>query len=284
MSNLLLWIGQQGRDVYKTWTGISGENTKKLETHYTRFKNHVQPKINPKFARYGFNNEIQGSASIDVFVTRLKNKEQDCSFAEKVNMIRDRIVFGCYNEKCREKLINIGEKLTMDKAIQKVQNYEYCQKQLQSMTSSGASGSNVDAVNQRKTNASEGARPKLSQPNKGQRQQCKQCRNCWTKHKKKKCPAYEKTCYKSGKNCHYQKLCRAKQWTTSSVHGINNTNDGCENACSSEREFFMDTVSASNIHITPTILMYHYTLARKRNKLTSKLTQAVQLTYCRTKS
>ena len=263
VSYLLLWIGQQGRDVYKTWTGISEENAKKLETYYTRFKNHVQPKLNPIFARYCFNNEVQGSDSIDAFVTRLKNKAEDCSFTEKENMIRDRIVFGCYNEKCREKLINEGEKLTMDKAIQIVQNYEYCQKQLKSMTSSGASGgsgSNVDAVNRRNTNAGEGARPKSSQPNKGQRQQYKHCGNCWTKHEKKKCPAYGKTCYKCGKNNHYQKLCRAKQWTTSSVHGINNDDENnthnvlynrCENACSSEREFFIDTVSASNIHITP---------------------------------
>ena len=149
VSYLLFWIGQQGRDVYKTWTGISEENAKKLETYYTRLKNHMQPKLNLIFARYCFNNEVQGSDSIDAFVTRLKNKAQVCSFAEKENMIRERIVFGCYNEKCREKLINEGEKLTMNKAIQKVQNYVYCQKQLQSMTSSGASGSNVDAVNQR---------------------------------------------------------------------------------------------------------------------------------------
>ena len=121
---------------------------------------------------------------------------------------------------------------------------------------SSASGSNVDAVNRRKTNAGEGARPKSSQPNKGQRQQYKQFGNWGTKHEKKKCPAYGKTCYKCGKNNHYQKLCRAKQWTTSSVHGINNdgennTHNGCENACSSEREFFIDTVYASKIEITP---------------------------------
>ena len=73
VSYLLLWIGQQGRDVYKTWTGISEENAKKLETYYTRFKNHVQPKLNPICARFCFNNEVQGSDSIDAFVTRLKN-------------------------------------------------------------------------------------------------------------------------------------------------------------------------------------------------------------------
>ena len=157
MSYLLLWIGQPGREIYKTWSDISADDAKKLETFYKRFKNHVQPKLNPIFARYRFNNEVQGSDSIDAFVTRLKNKAQDCSFKENDNMIRDRIVFGCSSEKCREKLINEGDKLTMDKAIQIVQNYEYCQKQLSSMTLSGASGSNVDVVNRRRQNAS-GAR------------------------------------------------------------------------------------------------------------------------------
>ncbi|KAH3817048.1 hypothetical protein DPMN_118576 [Dreissena polymorpha] len=41
-------------------------------------------------------------------------------------MIRDRIVFGVNNQKLREKLINEGENLTLDKAIQISQNFEYC--------------------------------------------------------------------------------------------------------------------------------------------------------------
>ena len=61
----------------------------------------------------------------------LKTKALDCNFAERDNMIRDRIVTGCTSEKCPEKLINEGDKLTMDKAIQIVQNFEYCQKQFQ---------------------------------------------------------------------------------------------------------------------------------------------------------
>ena len=127
MSYLLLWTGQPGREIYKTWSDISADDAKKLETFYKRFKNHVQPKLKPIFARYRFNNEVQDSDIIDAFVTRLKNKAQDCSFKENDNMICDRIVFGCSSEKCRENLINEGDKLTMDKAIQIVQNYEYCQ-------------------------------------------------------------------------------------------------------------------------------------------------------------
>ena len=88
----------------------------------------MQPKRNTIFARYRFNNGVQGSDSIDAFVARLKNKAQDCSFKENDNMIGDLIGFGCSSEMCREKLINEGDKLTVDKAIQIVQNYEYYKK------------------------------------------------------------------------------------------------------------------------------------------------------------
>ena len=94
---------------------------KKMDTYYGRFKNHVQPKRNPIFERSRFNNEVQGSDSIDAFVTRLKLRAQGCNYAERDNMIRDSIVFGCSSEKCREKLLYEGEKLTMDRAVQIMQ-------------------------------------------------------------------------------------------------------------------------------------------------------------------
>ena len=98
------------------------------------------------FARFLFNNEKQGAENIDAFVTRLKTKALDCNFAERDNTIRDRIVTWSASEKCREKLINEGDKLIMDKAIQIVQNFEYCQKQLSTMTLSGATGTSVDVI------------------------------------------------------------------------------------------------------------------------------------------
>ena len=58
MSYLLLWFGQKRREIYKTWTGITTDaDAQKRDTYYTRFKKHVQPKLNPIFARCLFNNE-----------------------------------------------------------------------------------------------------------------------------------------------------------------------------------------------------------------------------------
>lgn len=136
---LLLWIGEKGRDVHATRTGISATDAKKLETYNMKFKDHVQPKLNPIFARYKFNNEIQNQDTIDAFLTRLRLSARDCNFDKVDDMIRDRIVFGTNSSKIREKLINVGAELTLEKAIQIAQSWEYSQTQLRAMGSlSGA--------------------------------------------------------------------------------------------------------------------------------------------------
>lgn len=58
-SYLLLWVGDKGSDIFNSWD-ISAEDSKKLDSLNEHFKNHVQPKLNPVFARYKFNNEVQG--------------------------------------------------------------------------------------------------------------------------------------------------------------------------------------------------------------------------------
>lgn len=252
VSYLLLWVGEEGRQVKKTWTGISEADAKKLDTFYSRFKTHVQPKLNPIFARYRFNNEIQGTDSIDAFVTRLRIRARDCNFRDvemSNEMIRDRIVFGCTSPKVREKLINEGEKLTMDKAIQVVQNYEYCQEQLSSMAAS--TSNNVDAINKRPGGHSDNGKRRSGQSNSyrsGQQISRKlknspsvQCGNCGTCHSKNKCPAHDKLCHACGKKNHFSKMCRS----TKTVHEIsaNNGANRFDSDCS-EREYFIDTVSA----------------------------------------
>ena len=66
---LLLWIGDKGREIRNTWTDLDtpekADDRKKLKTFYDRYKTQVQPKLNPIFARYKFNNEVQGAGTIE---------------------------------------------------------------------------------------------------------------------------------------------------------------------------------------------------------------------------
>lgn len=106
---LLLWIGDKGREIRNTWTDLDEEEQtearSKLKTYYDRFQAHVQPKLNPIFARYKFNNEIQGAATVEQFLTKLRTLVKDCSYTNPEEMIRDRIVFGTPSAKVREELI-----------------------------------------------------------------------------------------------------------------------------------------------------------------------------------
>ena len=123
---LLIWIGDKGPDVYNTWK-LTEDEKKSLEAHFKKFKEHVQPTLNPVFARYKYNNEVQGTQSIEQFVIRLRLLIKDCQYANEDEMLRDRIVFGTNSHKVREKLINEGEKLDLKKAIQIAQSHEYAQ-------------------------------------------------------------------------------------------------------------------------------------------------------------
>ena len=133
VSYLLLWVGERGREIADTWTDISEEDKKKLAPHYERFRKHVQPKLNPIFSRYKFNLATQGTDTIEQYLTKLETLAKDCNFNDPDEMIRDRIVFGVSEEKAREKLIKVGSDLTLDRAVQIVQTYEYSQIQLKAM-------------------------------------------------------------------------------------------------------------------------------------------------------
>ena len=110
---LLLWVGRKGGEIYNTLT-LTNDQRKDVSEICKAFDTPVQPKANPVFARYKFNNEVQGDNSIEQFVTRLKVMSKDCSFdASYMNdMIRDRLVFGIRSQDIRKKILTVGADLT----------------------------------------------------------------------------------------------------------------------------------------------------------------------------
>jgi hypothetical protein len=96
---LLLWIGDKGREIRETWTDLDGSGSeqtmakKKLQTYYDRYQAHVQPRLNPIFARYKFNMETQAAGTIEQFITNLRTLVKDCEYTNPDEMICDRIVF-----------------------------------------------------------------------------------------------------------------------------------------------------------------------------------------------
>ena len=131
---LLLWIGQRGREIHKSWN-LTADDNKSLKKLSDSFKAYVVPKLNSVFKRYQFNNIVQGGCSLEEFFTKLRVHANDCKFnANREEMMRDRIVFGVRSDKIRGKLLSEGDKLTYGKAIEIAQSHDYAQKQLQSIT------------------------------------------------------------------------------------------------------------------------------------------------------
>ena len=101
---LMIWIGEQGRDVHQTWN-LSSDDSKKLDVYYENFEAYCKPKSNKIFSRYKFHKQVQDETeSFQQFVTELKLLVKDCGYSQPEEMVRDRIVIGCRSAKLRENL------------------------------------------------------------------------------------------------------------------------------------------------------------------------------------
>ena len=212
---LMIWMGEKGRKIFSTWN-LSADDKKKLDVHYDKFRDYVQPKTNPIFARYKFHCRTQDkSEPVEQFVTDLKTLAKDCSFGDKEDEnVRDRIVFGIQSQKAREKLFEVGKDLTLAKATEIARIHEISVKQLKELNEgASASTSEINAVKERK----EKQKQKKSNHS---HQHLKQCTRCGLSHPRDKCPAKGKTCSKCKKMNHFAKRCFTKN-----VHNIDNESE-----------------------------------------------------------
>jgi hypothetical protein len=188
---LLIWAGEKGREIYNTWN-LATEDSKKLEVLYTNFEKHTTPKKNTLFARYIFlSRKQQDGEQFETFVTDIRTLVRDCGYKEPEEMVRDRIVCGITSQDAREKLLQVGESLTMDKAIEIVVTHEATKKQLAVMQKEET----VEVIKKRRTEDSE--RDKRARQNSAtgtyeQRSLTSNtydCGNCGKRHGKRACPA-----------------------------------------------------------------------------------------------
>lgn len=253
---LLLWVGDKGRDVFNTWPELSAEQAKTLNVYFNKFKSYVQPKLNPVFARYKFNNILQNSDTTEQFVTRLKLHVQDCNYGDPDEMVRDRIVFGTSSTKVRERLINEGEKLTLVKAIEISQSYEYSQEQLRLMSPHNAevhavskpsrtgSRSNSEPSDAKYKNRNSNHRRSSKQQNQQKNPGSSTCGNCGYTHKKADvCPAKGKRCDNCNKWNHFSKVCRSVH-KSKSVHEVT----ACPES-DTESDFYIDSIESNYDHV-----------------------------------
>lgn len=229
-SFLMLWVGEKGRNIYSTWA-LSAEDAKALKSYFDRFESYVKPRTNVIYNRYKFHSRMQKETeTFDQYVTDLKLLVKDCNFGNSDEMVRDRIVIGIRNSKIREKLINIGSELTLEKALDIARTHELSAAQAKSMSGEDVK---VNFIKKGQSQSKRTANPKFSgkttrsgmkgtdnaqQQTKGRkwntstdRYDKHSCSKCGYEHAKStQCPAQGQTCKKCGKMNHFWKMCRTK--------------------------------------------------------------------------
>ena len=198
----------------------------------------------------------QSDESIDSFVSRLRGQAIKCNFVYTVEytvgtgddittnsvkkdisdeMIRDRIVVAIHDETTRSRLLR-EPKLTLQSAIDMIRTVEVADEYVQRIKDSKP----VDAVTSFKNK-----RKKQNSGHKPQQVKNSNCNKCGTKHEKKNCPAFGKTCYKCNKPNHYASQCKAKSVnamdrsdcnTPDSFHAVDN------GSCYVGDNFFMSLI------------------------------------------
>ena len=210
----MLWVGDKGRDIYSKWE-LGADEAKKLNTYYTKYEAYVKPKSNRVFARYKFHQKVQQEGeSFEQFLTDLKLLVKDCGYGDPDEMVRDSVVIGCHSTKTREKLIQEGSDLTLEKAIDVARTDEMSKTQLETMANEDAS---INSLNQRKP---ETERPRKQKNEHTQTREVpsKECHKCGYKHGNNKCCAKGKRCTKCQKLNHFARVCHSKPDARKGVH------------------------------------------------------------------
>ncbi|XP_024117609.1 uncharacterized protein K02A2.6 [Oryzias melastigma] len=205
------------------------------------------PKTNVIFARYKFHEKVQGASEpFEQFVTDLRLLAKDCNYANSEEMIRDRVVFGIYSPRVREKLLSVGSDLTLEKAIDVARSHEIAQAQLKTFA---GNDHNVHAI-ERHSSKTASWKPRQSRSKRntfhvrtagGDNERFKTCSYCGNKMHgvQETCPAKGKQCKTCNKWNHFAKVCCSGQ--NKGVHTV--SQDVSSEMMERTEDLFIDVVT-----------------------------------------
>ena len=151
-------------------------------------------------------------------------------------MVHDCIVFGVHNRNIREKLINKGNELTLDSAIEMAQTYEVCKQQLKTMASPPEE---VHVVGRKSSHGKSGKSKKNCESTRAR----KECLRCGGQHSPGgTCPVVGKECYRCGKANHFASKCRSNP---PKVHTVNESATESDTDSDQGEHFYIGEISAS---------------------------------------
>lgn len=209
---LMLWVGEDGRDIREGWN-LTNDEKKKLGTHWTKFGEYVKPKSSFRVRRFQLRaiRQEQGE-SIDSFMTRAKVIAAECEYTATDEQLLDTLISGVNNEEIQRKLVAKDKTLTLDQAVTMVRSFEATRAQMSDIQDTRKSDVHYVARHSGKGRQSRPetreTTPSKTQPSTGQ------CWNCGRGHPRDaKCPAFGSKCNFCLKDNHWEQMCFAKQNT-----------------------------------------------------------------------
>ena len=155
------WIGEQGREVYKTLQWEDGEKDDP-DRVLAKFASYIRPRKNKRIAHHRFKKRCQSSEeAFDHYVKDLRILLMDCEYTDPDDMLLDQIIDGVKATKVQERLLDRGEDLTLAKALEIAQQFELSQQQLKIVRDEDTK---VSAVSTRPKHSSCNIRNRLQKP------------------------------------------------------------------------------------------------------------------------
>ena len=193
VSYLLIWSGDDGIELVSTW-GLSAGDKKKLDVHWTRFKQYLSPKSNFCLPRFKLRTTKQEPGeTIDSFVKRIRILIDECQFTNPDEHIIDTLIFGSSSKRTQSKLLEYDKTLTLEIA----RTEEVTNNQMKSISST-----HIDALKHSRRSYTKPWGPSICM-----------CGNCGTEHDisdRSLCLAHGTICKACGKENHWKRVCRSK--------------------------------------------------------------------------
>lgn len=201
VATLKTCIGGDAWKIFATFTFDDEDERAKIAPVKAKYRAYFEPQRNVTFERHKFRDIKQDQKGVDEWVTDLRRQAARCDYgALRNDVIRDQMIYGCTDEKCRERMLRDSD-MTLESAIKVLKTAELTSLQFKTM----GSGSTEKVQNIEEKRNEQWKDKRTEKPK-------KECRNCGYKHvlEKGKCPALDKECRVCGKKGHFASKCYKK--------------------------------------------------------------------------
>ena len=225
--NLLLHVA--GPEVQEIYSTFPEDKCTTYETLMAALNEHFDPKKNQRYERFKFRRTAQSpSENMDSYIVRLRKLGEYCEFHDLEDNILDQIIEKGKDTRIRRKLLELGNKLTLEKATRIARASEEAGAQVREIEQREEEPALAAAVQNRPRSRSQSRRDENRERNRNRsksngsqsqsRRKCFKCGSFYHLANSPRCPARNGKCNECGRLGHFKKMCHER--TTSTVNQV----------------------------------------------------------------